>query len=63
MAALVLAEHDQHSLKMATHHSVSAAKQCTNEVDVLLVGHDIDAIAQEASKIEGVRKVIYANAP
>jgi electron transfer flavoprotein alpha subunit len=48
---------------MATHHSVSAAKQCTNEVDVLLVGHDIDAIAQEASKIEGVRKVIYANAP
>ncbi|MEY3179993.1 MAG: hypothetical protein RL614_465, partial [Pseudomonadota bacterium] len=32
MAALVLAEHDQHSLKMATHHSVSAAKQCTNEV-------------------------------
>ena len=63
MAALVLAEHDQHSLKMATHHSVSAAKQCTNEVDVLLVGHDIDAIAQEASKIEGVRKVVYANAP
>jgi len=63
MAALVLAEHDQHSLKMATHHSVSAAKQCTNEVDVLLVGHDIDPIAQEASKIEGVRKVIYANAP
>ena len=63
MAALVLAEHDQQSLKMATHHTVSAAKQCTNEVDVLLVGHDIDAIAQEASKIEGVRKVIYANAP
>lgn len=63
MAALVLAEHDQQSLKMATHHTVSAAKQCTNEVDVLIVGDDVDAIAQEASKIEGVRKVIYANAP
>ena len=63
MAALVLAEHDQHSLKMATHHAVSAAKQCTNEVDILIVGDDVDAIAQEASKIEGVRKVIYANAP
>lgn len=63
MAALVLVEHDQQSLKSATHHTVRAAKQCTNEVDVLVIGHDVDAIAQEASKIEGVRKVLYANAP
>lgn len=63
MAALVLAEHDQQSLKMATHHTVSAAKKCTNDVDVLLIGHDVDAIAQDACKIEGVRKVLYANAP
>jgi len=63
MTALVLAEHDQQSLKMATHHAVSAAKECTNVVDILVVGHDVDAIVQEASKIEGVGKVLYANAP
>ena len=63
MAALVLAEHDQQSLKMATHHAVIAAKQCANAVDILVVGHDVDAIVQEASKIEGVGKVLYANAP
>jgi len=62
MAALVLAEHDQQSLKVATHHTVSAAKQCSNEVDILVVGHDADAITKEASAITGVRKVIYANA-
>ena len=34
MTALVLAEHDQQSLKMATHHAVSAAKECANVVDI-----------------------------
>lgn len=63
MAALVLAEYDQQSLKAATHCTVSAAKQCANEVDILVVGHDVDAIIQNAAKIEGVRKVLYANAP
>ena len=62
MAALVLAEHDQHSLKTATHNAVTAAKQCASEVDILVVGNGSDAIAQEAAKIQGVRKVLYANA-
>jgi electron transfer flavoprotein alpha subunit len=38
MAALVLVEHDHHSLKAATHHAVSAAKLCSPEVDLLLIG-------------------------
>lgn len=62
MAALVLAEHDQHSLKTATHNAVTAAKQCASEVDILVVGNGADTIAQEAAKIQGVRKVLHANA-
>jgi electron transfer flavoprotein alpha subunit len=62
MVALVLAEHDQQSLKAATHHAVSAAMQCAREVDVLVLGHDIDAIVHEAAKIAGIRHVLYANA-
>lgn len=62
MAALVLAEHDQHSLKTATHNAVTTAKQCASEVDILVVGNGADTIAQEAAKIQGVRKVLHANA-
>lgn len=62
MAALVLVEHDHHSLKAATHHTVTAAKECSPEVDLLLIGKGVGAIAQAAAKIAGVRKVLHADA-
>jgi electron transfer flavoprotein alpha subunit len=62
MAALVLVEHDHHSLKAATHHAVSAAKQCSPNVDLLLIGSNAGSIAQAAACIAGVRKVLYADA-
>ncbi|OYW81380.1 MAG: electron transfer flavoprotein subunit alpha [Polynucleobacter sp. 32-46-5] len=58
MAALVIAEHDNVSLKAATLNVVSAALQCSPEVDILLAGYGSDAAAAAAAKITGVRKVI-----
>ncbi|OIN00165.1 electron transfer flavoprotein subunit beta [Polynucleobacter sp. QLW-P1DATA-2] len=58
MAALVIAEHDNQSLKAATLNAVAAALQCSPEVDVLIAGNGSDAAAAAAAQIAGVRKVI-----
>jgi len=62
MATLVIAEHDNQSLKAATLNTVAAALQCSSEVDVLVAGHQSDAAAQAATQIAGVRKVIQVDA-
>jgi len=62
MAALVIAEHDNQSLKAATLNAVAAALQCSPEVDVLVAGSGADAAAASASQITGVRKVIQIDA-
>ena len=62
MAALVIAEHDNQSLKVATLNTVAAALQCSPEVDVLVAGAGVDAVAVAASQIAGVRKVIQVDA-
>ncbi len=63
MAALVIAEHDNQSLKAATLNAVAAALQCAPEVDVLVAGSGADAAAAAAAQIAGVRKVIQIEAP
>ncbi|OWF65045.1 electron transfer flavoprotein subunit alpha [Polynucleobacter hirudinilacicola] len=62
MAALVIAEHDNLSLKAATLNTVAAALQCSPEVDVLVAGNQSDVAAQAAAQIAGVRKVIQVDA-
>jgi electron transfer flavoprotein alpha subunit len=62
MAALVIAEHDNQSLKAATLNAVAAALQCSPEVDVLVAGNQSDAAASAAAQIAGVRKVIQIDA-
>ena len=62
MATLVIAEHDNQSLKAATLNTVAAALQCSPEVDVLVAGNQSDAVAQAAAQIEGIRKVIQVDA-
>ena len=62
MAALVIAEHDNQSLKAATLNAVAAALQCSPEVDVLVAGNQSDAAAAAAAQIAGVRKVIQIDA-
>ncbi|HAT39725.1 electron transfer flavoprotein subunit alpha/FixB family protein [Polynucleobacter necessarius] len=63
MAALVIAEHDNQTLKVATLNTVAAALQCSPEVDVVVVGSNVDAAAFAAAQISGVRKVIQVDAP
>lgn len=62
MAALVIAEHDNASLKAATLNTIAAALQCTPEVDILIAGSGTDAVAAAAAQVVGVRKVIQADA-
>ncbi len=61
MTALVIAEHDNASLKASTLNTVTAAAQCSNEVHVLVAGHGCDAAAAAAAQIAGVAKVIVAD--
>ncbi len=62
MAALVIAEHDNHTVKGATLNTVTAAAQCGGDVHVLIAGADAGAAAAAAAKIAGVTKVLHADA-
>ncbi|QDZ26877.1 electron transfer flavoprotein subunit alpha/FixB family protein [Noviherbaspirillum sp. UKPF54] len=62
MTALVIAEHDNASLKGSTFNTVTAAAQCGGDVHVLVAGHNCGAAAEAASKIAGVSKVLVADA-
>jgi electron transfer flavoprotein alpha subunit len=60
MAVLVIADHDNASLKDNTHKVVTAAQAIGGDVDILVAGTNTAAIAAEAAKIAGVRKVLTA---
>ena len=60
MSALVIAEHDNQSIKGATLNTVTAALACGGEVHVLVAGHNAGAAAQAAAQIAGVAKVLHA---
>ncbi len=62
MTALVIAEHDNASIKGATLNTVTAAAQCGGDVHVLVAGHNAGAAAAAAAQIAGVSKVIHADA-
>jgi len=62
MTALVIAEHDNASIKGATLNTVTAAAACGGEVHVLVAGHNAGAAAAQAAQIAGVSKVIHADA-
>jgi electron transfer flavoprotein alpha subunit len=61
MTALVIAEHDNASIKPATLNTVTAAAACGGDVHVLVAGQGADAAAQAAAQIAGVSKVILAD--
>ena len=61
MTALVIAEHDNATLKVATLNAVTAALQCGGEVHVLVAGAHAGAVAAEAAKVAGVSKVLHAD--
>lgn len=61
MTALVIAEHDNNSIKPATLNTVTAAAQCGGDVHVLVAGKGAEAAAKAAAQIAGVTKVIHAD--
>jgi electron transfer flavoprotein alpha subunit len=62
MTTLVIAEHDNVSLKGSTANAVTAAIQCGGDVHVLVAGSNCAAAAQAASQLAGVAKVLVADA-
>lgn len=62
MTALVIAEHDNATIKGATLNTVAAAAQCGGDVHVLIAGHNAGPAAAAAAQIAGVAKVIHADA-
>ncbi len=63
MSVLVIAELDSHGIKAATRSAISAASQLGEEVHLLVTGNDVAGIASEATKIEGLSKVLHADGP
>ena len=62
MTALVIAEHDNASIKGATLNTVTAAAAAGGEVHVLVAGSNAAAAAAAAAQISGVSKVLHADA-
>jgi electron transfer flavoprotein alpha subunit len=61
MTSLVIAEHDNASIKAATLNTITAATQCGGNVHVLVAGFNAGAAAAAAAHIAGVAKVIHAD--
>ena len=61
MTILVLAEHDNTALRSATFNTVAAAGQLEGDVHILVAGADCAGVAEEASKIPGIAKVLLAD--
>jgi len=61
MTALVIAEHDNASIKSATLNAITAAKQAGGDVHVLVAGSNAGAAAAAAAQIAGVTKVLHAD--
>jgi len=63
MSILVLAEHDNADLKPSTLNTVTAAKAIGGDIHLLVAGEGCGGVADAAAKIDGVSKVLVADAP
>ncbi len=63
MSTLVIAEHDNASLRDATHKTITAAAALGAPVTVLVAGSGCASVGEEASKLAGVEKVLVADDP
>jgi len=62
MAVLVVAEHDNKSIRKSTLNAVAAAQKLGGELHVLVAGHQAADAAKAAAQIAGVAKVLHADA-
>ena len=63
MSILVIAEHDNATLRASTLHAVSAAAKLGGDIHVMVVGHEAHASAKAAAQVLGVSKVLHVDAP
>jgi electron transfer flavoprotein alpha subunit len=63
MSVLVIAEHDQKSIKPVTLNVIAAARQIDSDVHLLVAGSDCSGAIDEASKIHGIGKVLTCDSP
>ena len=63
MSVLVIAEHDNSSLKPATLNSVAAASALNTDIHILVAGHNCSAVAEAACAVAGVASVLVADQP
>src|SRR5687767_2360035 len=63
MAVLVVAEHDNKSVRKATLNAAAAAQKLGGDLHVLVAGHQAGDAAKAAAQIAGVKKVLHADAP
>jgi electron transfer flavoprotein alpha subunit len=61
MAVLLIAEHDNNTLKDATHKALTAAAQMGGDVHVLVAGNNAAGAAAQAAKLAGVTKVLHTD--
>src|SRR3954464_6550786 len=61
MTTLLLAEHDNKSLKDSTNKALTAARALGGDVHILVAGKDAKAVADTAAKLDGVKKVLLAD--
>ena len=63
MAVLVIADHDGAHLRDTTHKTVTAAQGLSSDIDILVYGDGVQAVADQAARIAGVRKVLVSQSP
>ena len=61
MSILVIAEHDNSELKVATLNAVAAGMEIGGDIDILIAGSDCDSVADAASQIPGINQILLAN--
>lgn len=61
MSILIIAEHDNNSLKPATLNSVTAAQEIGGDIDILVAGSACQAAAEQAAQVAGINKVLVAD--
>ena len=61
MKILVIAEHDNTSLKGSTNSTIAAAKEISSNISVLVAGHSCSSVSDEAACLDGVTSVMLAD--
>ena len=63
MSILVIAEHDNNELKVATLNTVAAASEIGGDIEILIAGNECEGVANQAAQIPGVQKILLADKP